>query len=376
MVDAARSKIGAADLWVVKIGSALLTDMQSGIDEQGIRDWCRQIAELSKSGRSIVLVSSGAVAEGWRRLGFSGRPATVHEVQAAAAVGQMGLVEAYENAFKGHGMRTGIVLLTHDDLADRGRYLNARTTLRTLMSLGVVPVINENDSVATDEIKLGDNDTLAAMVASLLGADVLVLLTDQDGLHERDPREDPTAPLVAHALATDSKLDAMAGTGRGRFGRGGMITKLAAARRAARSGTHTVIANGRRADVLLGLSRGEVIGTFLEADVEPLVARKRWIADQLRSSGEVRLDAGAVAAIRGQGVSLLAVGVVAAHGDFRRGDMVRVTGPDGAEVAKGLVNYDATETRKLLGAKSEEIELRLGYVDESELIHRDNLFVF
>ena len=374
MSTSAREKLCEAGLWVVKIGSALLTGNGRSLDHDAIARWCDQIAVLRERGSRVILVSSGAVAEGCRRLGLASRPDSVHELQAAAAAGQMGLVEAYEQALRRSGLGTAMVLLTHDDFADRSRYLNARATLRTLLDFGVVPVINENDSVATEEIKLGDNDMLSAMVASALAADVLVLLTDQDGLLERDPKVDPGARLVRDASADDSNLDDFAGGG-GVLGRGGMVTKLAAARLAARSGTHTVIANGTLDGVLLALAEGEDIGTVLAADVEPLASRKRWIAGQLIAKGEIALDAGAVDAVRNRGVSILAVGAVRATGEFRRGDMVRVTDAAGTEVAKGLVNYSGDEIRLLLGAGSDEIETRLGYVDEPELIHRDNLAV-
>ena len=363
-VGSRRSALTAARIWVVKVGSALLTDHGAGISADRVDDWCRQIAALADAGKRLVLVSSGAVAEGCRRLGFDARPTTIHELQAAAAVGQSGLIEAYERALRRYHRRSALVLLTHDDLADRKRYLNARTTLKTLLDFGVVPIINENDSVATDEIKLGDNDTLAGMVTSLLSADVLALLTDRDGLHQADPGTHPDAPLVREATAVA-----------GRLGRGGMVTKLAAARVAARSGAHTVIAHGHSPDVLLRLAAGEDIGTLLTADLAPLDARKRWIAGQLRAKGELRVDAGASAAIIHRGVSLLPAGVTAVHGSFRRGDMVRVLDPDGVEIAKGLANYDADETQKLIGRRSAEIEALLGYVDESEVVHRDNLVV-
>ena len=361
--------------WVVKVGSALLTDHGTGISADALDEWCRQIARLSTAGKRVVLVSSGAVAEGCRRLGFDVRPRTIHELQAAAAVGQSGLIEAYEQAFRRYERRIALVLLTHDDLADRERYLNARTTLNTLLDFGVVPIVNENDSVATDEIKLGDNDTLAGMVTSLLSADLLVLLTDREGFHEADPRTHPEAPVVREAPAADKRLEAMAGAVAGSLGRGGMVTKLAAARSAARSGAHTVIAHGRAKDVLLRLAGGENVGTLLTADLAPLDARKRWIAEQLRAKGELCVDAGARHAIIHRGVSLLPAGVTDATGAFRRGDMVRVLDPDGVEIAKGLANYDAVEVRKLIGRKSADIESVLGYVDEPEVVHRDNLVV-
>ena len=357
---------------MIKVGSALLTQDGQGLDMHGLDTWCGQIASLLASGKRVVLVSSGAVAEGCRRLGFDSRPTTVHELQAAAAVGQSGLIEAYERAFRRRDRRIAMVLLTHDDLSDRERYLNARTTLATLLGLGVVPVINENDSVATEEIKLGDNDTLAGMVTSLLSADVLVLLTDQDGLHESDPRLGPSAPIVRQAAAADPKLDAMAGGGAGRLGRGGMVTKLAAARLAALSGAHTVIADGRSANILGRLAAGEDCGTLLTADVAPLDARKRWLAGQ-RAKGDLVVDAGAADAIANRGVSILPAGVTDATGTFRRGDLVRVVDPKGRALAKGLANYDAGEARALAGRKSSQIEAVLGYVDEPELIHRDNL---
>ena len=374
-MTAVREALAKADVWIVKIGSALLTRDGQGIDERAIGDWCEQIAALADSGRRMVLVSSGAVAEGCRRLGLASRPTTVRDLQAAAAVGQSGLVEAYERAFRRHGRRTGLVLLTHDDLANRERYLNARATLTTLLDLGIVPVVNENDSVATDEIKLGDNDTLAGMAANLLAADALVLLTDREGLHEADPRLQPNAPLVSEAAAADPKLNAMAGTGSGRLGRGGMVTKLDAARLAALSGTHTVIADGRTPAVLRRIARGEQVGTLLTADLAPLDARKRWLAGQLRAKGDLTVDDGAGRAIVQRGMSLLPAGVVQAQGTFRRGDMVRVFDLRGVEFAKGLANYDATETRRLLGRNSADIEGILGYANEPELIHRDNLVV-
>ena len=362
-------------VWVVKIGSALITGDGQGIRRDRLASWCRQVGTLADHGVDVVLVSSGAVAEGCLRLGFTTRPDTVHELQAAAAVGQTGLIEAYETALGEVDRRAAMVLLTHDDLADRERYLNARTTLRTLLDLGVVPIINENDSVATDEIKLGDNDTLAALVANLLGADVLAILTDQAGLHRADPRLDPTAPVVDIAPVDDPRLDEMAGEGAGRLGRGGMVTKIQAARSAARSGTDTVIVDGRQPDVLVRLAHGETLGTRLTAGVQPMVARKRWIAGVLHPKGDVQIDTGAVDAVRQRGVSVLPVGVVAVRGAFHRGDVVRVVDDHGIAIAKGLVNYDIFETQKILGRTSAEIESLLGYLDEAELIHRDNLVV-
>ncbi len=358
---------------MVKIGSSLLTAEGQGIDRDGIQRWAGEIARLVAEGCEVVLVTSGAVAEGCSRLGFRERPTAIHELQAAAAVGQMGLIEAYETAFQRHGLRTALVLLTHDDLSNRQRYLNARTTLRTLLELGVVPVINENDTVATDEIRFGDNDTLGALVTNLVEAHVLVLLTDRDGLYESDPDVDPNAPLVRFARANDNRLVKMAGNVAGAVGVGGMATKIGAARVAARSGAHTMIANGATVDVLVRLRGGESIGTLLAPDVEVLLARKRWIAGQLKTKGELVLDAGAVRVLRHGGKSLLPVGVTATHGKFARGEVVLCLDPDGGAVAKGLVNYSSDETQKILGCSTRDIEGRLSYVREPELMHRDNL---
>jgi len=360
---------------VIKVGSSLVTNAGAGLALDAIANWARQIADLRSLGREVVLVSSGAIAEGMKRLGWTSRPGTMHELQAAAAVGQMGLAQAYESSFRGHGLQTAQVLLTHADLADRERYLNARSTLRTLLELGVVPVINENDTVVTDEIRVGDNDTLASLVANLIEADVLVILTDQGGLYTADPRKDPAATLVREARASDPHLEAMAGGAGSAIGRGGMITKVLAAQRAARSGAHTVIASGREPDVLVRLGRGEAIGTLLVADTPPLAARKQWLAGHAQLSGRLHLDAGAARAVAAGGKSLLPVGVKSVEGDFARGALVGCVGPDGREIARGLVNYGAAESRRIVGRPSSEIESILGYVDEPELIHRDNLVV-
>jgi len=369
----ARAALAKQTRWIVKIGSSLLTRDGAGLDRAAIAEWARQIAALHATGCEVVLVSSGAIAEGISRLALTRRPSSIHELQAAAAVGQMGLIEAWESALQVHGLRTALALLTHDDLSDRRRHLNARSTLRTLLAKRVVPVINENDTVVTDEIRFGDNDTLAALVANLLEAGALVLLTDQSGLHDADPRARPDARLVAFARANDPALDDMAGSSSGSVGRGGMATKIGAARTAARSGAYTVIANGRNPDVLLCARRGESVGSLLAPDVEPLVARKRWIAGQLKNKGEVVLDAGAARVLREAGRSLLPVGVVATRGDYARGDVVLCLDPDGKAIAKGLINYGSDETRQILGCASRDIEAKLGYVDEPELIHRDNL---
>jgi len=358
---------------VVKVGSSLVTNEGRGLDAGAIARWAKQIAGLRAMGKRCVLVSSGAIAEGMQRLGWNRRPRAVHELQAAAAVGQMGLAQCYESCFREHGLATAQVLLTHADLADRERYLNARSTLRTLLALGVIPVVNENDTVVTDEIRFGDNDTLAALVTNLIEADVLVILTDQDGLYDADPRRDPSARLIAQASAGDPRLEEIAGGAGTRVGRGGMITKVLAAKRAARSGAHTVIASGAEPDVLLRLARGEPIGTLLTAQTVPLAARKQWLADHLNVAGRLKLDAGAVRALVRDGKSLLPIGVREVSGEFERGAVVACDDPEGREVARGLINYSSAETRQIMGRPSGEIEAVLGYVDEPELIHRDNL---
>ena len=366
------ARLSNARRFVVKVGSSLVTNRGEGLDVAAMANWVAQIATLRAAGKEVVLVSSGAIAEGMQRLGWRKRPGAMHELQAAAAVGQMGLVQAYESCFRDHGIRTAQVLLTHADLADRQRYLNARSTLRTLIELGVVPVINENDTVVTDEIR-GDNDTLASLVANLIEADVLVILTDQQGLYTADPRKDPAATLVHEARAGEPQLEAMAGGAGSLIGRGGMLTKVLAAKGAARSGAHTVIASGHEADVLVRLGRGEATGTLLHADTAPLAARKTWLAAHVQVTGRVMLDAGAVRALAAGGKSLLPIGVKAVEGEFERGAVVACVAPDGREIARGLVNYSAAESRRILGKPSGEIEATLGYVDEPELIHRDNL---
>jgi glutamate 5-kinase len=368
-----RFALKTARRWVVKIGSALLTDNGRRLDREAIAGWVEQIAALRADGIEVVLVSSGAVAAGMQRLGLRQRPKALHELQAAAAVGQMGLVQTYESCFQRHGLHTAQVLLTREDLSDRQRYLNARSTLWTLIDLGVVPVVNENDTVANDEIRFGDNDTLAALVANLIEADLLVILTDQSGLFDRDPRMHADATLVRQGRAGDPALDAMAGGSAGELGRGGMQTKLKAARLAARSGAATVIVGGREPDVLRRVGAAEEVGTLLLPAEEPMAARKRWIASHLRMRGRLVLDEGAVRVLQTSGRSLLAVGVTAVEGDFARGEMVACVAPDGREIARGLVNYSATESRRIMGRPSDAIESILGYVDEPELIHRDNL---
>lgn len=370
-----RQQLAQTHRWVIKIGSALLTDDGRGLDGLAISAWVEQMVALRARGVELVLVSSGAVAEGMKRLGWARRPRAMHELQAAAAVGQMGLVQAYESRFHTHAIHTAQVLLTHDDLSNRKRYLNARSTLRTLLQLGVLPVINENDTVATDEIRVGDNDTLAALVANLVEADVLVILTDQAGLFERDPRRYPDAPLIAEAAAGDVRLEAMAGAEGSALGRGGMLTKVRAAARAARSGAATVIASGREPLVLERIAQGEALGTLLVPGQNPMAARKQWLAGHLQLRGRLLLDAGAAKVLRELGRSLLAVGVVGVEGDFMRGEMVACIGPDGKEIARGLVNYSASESRKIMRQPSDKIEELLGYVDETELIHRDNLIL-
>jgi glutamate 5-kinase len=367
-----RNDIAQCKRIVVKVGSALVTDNGAGLSTEFIAECARQIALLHQSGRQVLLVSSGAIAAGMQRLGWSRRPHAMHALQAAAAVGQMGLTQAYETVFARHGLKSAQILLTHDDLADRRRYLNARITLNTLLELDVVPIINENDTVVTDEIRFGDNDTLGALVANLVEAEALIILTDQKGLYTADPRIDPQATLIAEGEADDEAYESIAGGAGSQIGRGGMITKVRAARRAARSGAHTLIVGGRESGALIRAANGDIVGTCLRARQTPLAARKQWLADHLRVCGSVQLDGGAVEALR-RGKSLLSIGVRAVHGDFERGAVIACLDDHGNEVARGLVNYPGDEARKIAGRPSQEIENILGYVDESELIHRDNL---
>ena len=359
--------------FVVKVGSTLVTNRGAGLDASAIARWAGQVAKLRQAGKEIILVSSGAIAEGMQRLGWTRRPSAMHELQAAAAVGQMGLAQAYESCFREHGLRTAQVLLTHADLVDRQRYLNARSTLLTLLGLGIIPVINENDTVVTEEIRFGDNDTLAALVTNLVEADCLVILTDQQGLFTADPRVDPSASLIRQAQAGEARLEAIAGGTGSAIAKGGMLTKVLAAKRAARSGARTVIASGSEPDVLLRLAAGEAIGTLLSPQTTPLAARKQWLADHVQLAGRLSLDAGAAKALRSGGRSLLPVGVREVEGEFERGAVVACLSPEGAEIARGLVNYNSQESRRIAGRASSEIEAILGYIDEPELIHRDNL---
>jgi glutamate 5-kinase len=367
-----RGILNSSRRWVVKIGSALLTNNGQGLDQVAIAGWVKQLAAIREQGVELVLVSSGAVAAGMTRLGWTTRPNAIHELQAAAAVGQMGLVQTYEQEFQRYGLHTAQVLIDHDDLSNRERYLNARSTLRTLTDLGVIPIVNENDTVVTDEIRFGDNDTLGALVANLVEAEALIILTDQDGMYDSDPRSNPQAKLIEETAAEDAQLDAMAGDG-GSLGRGGMITKVRAARLAARSGAHTVIVGGRIDNVLTRLRAAESLGTLLVADQQPQAARKRWLAGQLQTRGTLVLDAGAVKVLRQQGKSLLPVGVKAVRGRFTRGDMVVCVDEMEHQVACGLVNYSVEEAQRIIGQSSENIESLLGYKGDDELIHRDNL---
>ena len=360
---------------VVKVGSSLVTNEGRGLDEAAIGEWCRQMAVLAREGREVIMVSSGAIAEGMKRLGWTIRPHEVHELQAAAAVGQMGLAQIYETKLRENGLGSAQVLLTHADLADRERYLNARSTLMTLLQHKVLPVINENDTVVTDEIKFGDNDTLGALVANLVEADALVILTDQKGLYTADPRKDPAATFVHEARAGDPTLEAMAGGAGSSLGRGGMITKILAAKRAAGSGASTVIAWGREPDALLRLARGEAIGTLLVAQTAKQQARKQWMADHLQLRGAVVVDAGAALKLQAEGKSLLAIGMTAVDGDFSRGDVVAIRSEAGTEIARGLANYASAEARLLCRKASSEFEALLGYTAEPEMIHRDNLIL-
>lgn len=371
-----RRQVAASRRWVVKIGSALLTNDGQGLDQLAIAGWVQQIVQLRQRGIEVVLVSSGSVAEGMARLGWKQRPKAIHDLQAAAAVGQMGLVQTWEQSFKAHDVHSAQVLVTHDDLSDRKRYLNARSTLLALISHRVVPVVNENDTVVTDEIRFGDNDTLGALVTNLVEADLLVILTDQDGMFDADPRTNPSARLISHARASDPALVGVAGGSAGSLGRGGMATKLRAAQLAARSGAASIIVGGRLPAVLSRIQQAEAVGTLLTADESPMAARKQWLAGHLQMRGVLALDAGAAKVLREKGVSLLPVGVRDVTGNFSRGEMVSCVGPDNQRVACGLVNYSAEEARRIMGKSSDAIASILGYVDEKELIHRDNMVVF
>ena len=358
---------------VVKVGSSLVTNEGRGLDEQAIGEWCRQLSALVREGRELIMVSSGAIAEGMKRLGWQQRPKALNELQAAAAVGQMGLAQMYETQLRHNGLGSAQVLLTHADLADRERYLNARSTLLTLLSHGVLPVINENDTVVNDEIKFGDNDTLGALVANLVEADALIILTDQKGLYSADPRVDPSATFVHTARAGDAQLETMAGGAGSSIGKGGMITKILAAKRAAGSGASTVIAWGRETDVLLRLAKGEAIGTLLVAPTQKQQARKQWMADHLQLRGSITVDKGAVDKVRKEGKSLLPIGMVAVEGEFSRGEVIAILDPQGVEIARGLANYASAEARLICRKPSGDIEANLGYIAEPEMVHRDNL---
>ncbi len=373
MTSSASTVLRDAHRIVVKVGSSLVTNEGRGLDEQAIGEWCRQLSALVRDGREVIMVSSGAIAEGMKRLGWTTRPQELHELQAAAAVGQMGLAHMYETKLRENGLRSAQVLLTHADLADRERYLNARSTLLTLLTHGVLPVINENDTVVNDEIKFGDNDTLGALVANLVEADALIILTDQKGLYTADPRRDPSATFVHEASAGDAKLEEMAGGAGSSIGKGGMITKILAAKRAAGSGASTVIAWGREPDALLRLTQGEAIGTLLVAQTQKQQARKQWMADHLQLRGSVTIDDGAVSKLKGEGSSLLPIGMTSVDGDFSRGEVIAILDSQGQEVARGLANYAAAEARLLCRKPSSQISELLGYAAEPEMVHRDNL---
>jgi len=375
MNQAKLSLLKTSKTLIVKVGSSLVTNNGEGLDRAAIAAWAEQISELVKQGKQVVLVSSGAVAEGMQRLGWKKRPVEVNELQAAAAVGQMGLVQMYESCFAKHGLHTAQLLLTHEDLADRKRYLNARSTLKTLLDLRVIPIINENDTVVTEEIRFGDNDTLGALVANLIEADTLVILTDQQGLYSADPRKDPNAVFINFETAGNPALEKMAGGAGSSVGTGGMLTKILAAKRAAKSGADTIIASGREPSVLVRLSAGEAIGTHLKAEQMKTVAKKQWLADHLRLGGRLILDAGAATVLTKEGKSLLAIGVVDVQGSFERGDVVACLNEQGEELARGIVNYNSQEVARIKRKPSQEIEAILGYVEESELIHRDNMVV-
>jgi glutamate 5-kinase len=368
-----RQQLNDSGRWVIKIGSAVLTNDGLGLDQSRIEDWVKDISILRENGHQVVLVSSGAVAEGLVRLGWNNRPSTVHELQAAAAVGQTGLVQAYETEFAKYGIRTAQILLTADDLSDRQRYLNARSAIQSLIQLGVIPIVNENDTVGTEEIRFGDNDTLAGLVCNLVEADRLLILTDRQGLYDSDPRSNTDAKLVSEGRAGDPALESMAGSSSGKLGRGGMTTKLRAAALAARSGTCCLIASGREQGIISRISQGEQLGTLLTAGENPVGARKQWLAGQLQVQGQLVLDDGAVKVLSKSGRSLLPIGVAEIRGNFVRGDLVSCVDQLGRELARGLVNYNSDESSRIIGKASSEIAEILGYCDDEELIHRNNL---
>jgi len=369
------SAVHSAQRIVIKVGSSLVTNNGKGLDNTAIRQWAAQIAALRKQNKQVVLVSSGSVAEGMARLNWHTRPKAMNELQAAAAIGQMGLIQAYETAFHEHNICAAQILLTHEDLADRERYLNARSTLFTLLDLGVIPIVNENDTVVTDEIRLGDNDTLGALVTNLIEADILIILTDQSGLYDSDPRKNPQAKLISVATAGDPALEEMAGGAGSNIGTGGMATKVLAAKRAANSGAHTVIASGREPNVLERLSQGESIGSELRASVAVRSARKQWLADHLRLRGQITLDEGALKALTQQGKSLLPVGVIRVNGEFERGDVVACVDENNVEYARGLINYSSSDTRRIMRQPTHNIETILGSMTAGELMHRNNMVV-
>ena len=369
-----RETIKSTKRWVIKIGSALITDNGCGLKHDNLDNWVNQISALRERGIDIVIVSSGAVAEGLTRLNWKNRPNIIHKLQAAAAVGQMGLIQAYETCFQKYNKQTAQVLLTHDDISNRTRYLNARTSLNTLLQLGVVPIVNENDTVAPDEIRFGDNDTLAGLVANLIDAELLVLLTDQNGLYTSDPRKDSSAELIEQAKADDESLEKYAGDS-SNYGRGGMLTKLKAASIASKSNTQTIIASGNESSILLKIANSEKVGTLLTTSEDTLQAKKQWLANQAYLKGSVTIDSGAVTAIIKSGKSLLPIGVKSITGEFKRGEIISCIDLDGKEIARGLSNYDSIQATSIMGKSSEEIGELLDCKDEDELIHRDNMIL-
>lgn len=368
-----RSDLKTTKRWVVKIGSALLTNDGQGLNRKALASWVAQMVELKKQGVEVVLVSSGSVAEGMKRLGWKTRPKQLNELQAAASVGQMGLIQAYESKFSRFDIHSAQILMTHDDLSNRKRYLNVKNAIETLLEYDVVPIINENDTVVTDEIRFGDNDTLAALTANLISADVLVILTDQNGLYNDNPRENPQAELISEAQVSRKDIEAMASSEGGALGKGGMYTKVMAAKRAARSGTATLIASGHSDNILQRLFNGDSEGTLLVPDLEPLTARQQWLAGHLQAKGTLVLDTGAVNVLRSSGKSLLPIGVKSMRGNFQRGEMVVCYDESGHEVARGLINYSSIEANKIAGHPSQDIESILGFIEDESLIHRDNM---
>jgi len=362
--------------WVIKIGSSLVTKSSTGLNIKNIKDWAGQINELIDQNINVIIVSSGAIAEGMNRLNLVKRPSSSSRLQALAATGQMGLIQAYEVAFKKYNILTAQMLLTHEDLSNRARYLNAKNTLNNLMQYNIIPIINENDTVSTDEIKFGDNDTLASLVANLSGAEKLIILTDQDGLYTNDPRKVKDSKLIKSISVLDKKLNKYAGPSNNILGRGGMITKISAAKKAAKSNTQTIIANGIKKNILINiLNNQDYIGTTIYNKNLAINSKKQWIANSLKIKGKIIVDAGAKKVIKQSGKSLLPVGIKSISGEFKKGDLLAICSSNNIEIATGLTNYGSNELAKIIGMSTARIKKEFGIIDSEVVIHRDNMIL-